>query len=73
LIIILIIILYIFYLIKKLLRNIIHTSDYNLIKVDRLVLVLNISSKNNRFHYIELIKLIKWKIRNFLSETNSIL
>jgi len=60
-----VILLYIPYSIKILLRNIIYVSDYNLTNVSRLVLILNISSESDRFHYTELIKSMNWEIRNF--------
>ncbi len=65
--------LYISYLIKELLKNIICIFDYNLIEVDKLVLILNENLKNNRFYYTKLTKLINWKIKNFLSRFNNIL
>ncbi len=59
--------------IKELLRNITHASGCNLIEVGKLVLVLNVGWEDNGFYYVELIKSIDLKIRNFQSGIGSIL
>ncbi len=59
--------------IKELLRNIIRVLGCNLTEVGRLVLVLKIDSASDRSHWVESMKSMDWKIRNFSSETGSML